>query len=433
MEAEQIVLGSILTDQKRFDEISEIIGSDDFANRLNMNIYNSIEFLISTGQTVDVISVAEKLAETGNDSLKYLTDLSFDASSANYKGYASVVARDSFKRKALVRLESASEEVRQLKEIADIESALAAIPEQVQSKEQEFKPFESMLKEAVQRIDERQKGLQKHGLRVGFKDVDNRLLGLECDDLVVIAGRPSMGKTTYAMNIAERVAMSGGNVLVFSLEMNEKSLVDRMLASMCGIPAYRMKTGLEIEDFNLLQIGVGKLKKANINIIDRPAMHVKHVANIARKFNRYRKVDLIVIDYLQLMRCDSKNRFDEISEISRSLKALAKTIQAPVVALSQLSRNLESRQNKRPLPSDLRESGQIEQDADVIQFLYRDEVYNENSDSKGVCEVITAKFRNGETGTDYLESQLDRCRFVDMQGAYQPTEPDGKSKGYSYK
>ncbi len=433
MQAEQIVIGSILTDQKRYDEVVDIISVDDFLNRLNGEIFKTIESLIATGQAVDVITVAEKLSENGDDHLSYLTDLSCDASSANYKGYAQVMARDSFKQKAIVRLEFATEEIKGLKEVADIESALASIPEQVQSKEQEFKPFEQMLKEAILRIDERQKGEAKVGLRVGFKDVDNRLLGLEDDDFVIIAGRPSMGKTTYAMNIAENVSMSGGNVLVFSMEMNEKSLLDRMLSSMCGIPANRMKTGLELEDYNLLQMGVGKLKKANINIIDRPSMHVKHVANIARKFDRNKKLDLIIIDYLQLMRGDNKDRVQEISEISRALKALAKTVKCPVIALSQLSRGVEQRPNKRPINSDLRESGQIEQDADIIQFLYRDEVYNEDSPSKGVAEVITTKFRNGEIGTDFVLSELNRCRFKDMPAEYIPPEPDGKSQGYSYK
>ena len=335
--------------------------------------------------------------------------------------------------RALLKLESAQEEVFSLKEIDDIEAVLASVPEQVQSKTLEFKPFDDMLKDAINRLDERHQGKSRKGLRVGFQMIDERIMGLEEDDFVIIAGRPSMGKTTYAMNIAERVSSSGGNVLIFSMEMNEKSLVDRMLASMGGVPMGQIKSGqLQPEHWTSLQAGAMKMKGMNINIIDRPAMHVNHVSNIARKFNRTKKLDLIVIDYLQLMRSDAKNRFDEISEISRSLKALAKTVKTPVVALSQLSRGVDARPNKRPVNSDLRESGQIEQDADIIQFLYRDEVYSPNSDNRGLCEVITTKFRNGEIGTDFLESQLHMCRFMDTKREYAEPDQSGNSGGYSY-
>ena len=424
IEAEQAFIRAILIKPSLLDDFG-FITEGSFETQRHRNIFSCVVDMVSKSELVDTISVAEKIGH-----FEYLTDLHTMEIGMMPGTAARIMERDAFKRNALCRLDNARMQIINAKDIDQQVSIMSAVPEGMERASDEFKPFNEMIKSSLDRLDARMKGTSIEGLYTGFKDVDERLGGLMPAQLCIIAGRPAMGKTTYAMNIAENVAIAGGNVLVFSLEMSEQELMDRMLSSLSGIASNSIKRGkLDEGELSNLTGACYKLKRMSMTIIDRPAMHVRHVANIANKFNRTKKLDLIVIDYLQLMRSDAKDRFQEISEISRALKAMAKTLDVPVIALSQMSRGVETRSNRKPVMSDLRESGQIEQDADIIQMLYRDEYYNEKTEVPGMCEVITAKFRNGETGSDWLTSELDRVRFANAR--YVPQEKP-QEIGYQY-
>lgn len=425
IEAEQAFLRAVLIKPKTLDDFS-FITEGSFETSRHRQIFECIADMILRDEIVDTISVAEKVGF-----FEYLTDLHSIEIGMMPGTAARIMERDAFKRNALAKLDSARLQILNSKDIDEQVSIMSKVPEGMERASDEFKPFNEMIKSSIDRLDARMKGISAEGIKTGFVDIDKRLGGLMPSDLMIIAGRPSMGKTAYAMNIAENAALDNRNVLIFSLEMSEAQIIDRMFSSLSGVSANKIKEGkLDNEDTALYGGACYKLKRMSLNIIDRPAMHVRHVANIANKFNRTKKLDLIVIDYLQLMRSDAKDRLQEISEISRTLKSIAKGLNVPVVALSQLSRSVDSRTNRRPVMSDLRESGQIEQDADIIQMLYRDEYYNERTETPGMCEVITAKFRNGETGSDWLTSELDRVRFSNAR--YIPKEK-GPEPEYHYR
>lgn len=422
IDAEKGLLRWVMIDPSCLAEI-DFIDSDDFMADSHREIWRACVQLNTDGQDVNVVSVAE------------LTD-KFDLVMSIYDTevavkpivLARIIERDALRRKALQRIDHGRIRLLESQDIDEITSIVSEIPEGIERKDVDIMTFSEMLKDSVERIDKRSKGIQTPGVKTGFKDIDARLGQLEAGDLVIIAGRPSMGKTAYAMNLAERMCVDLKRVVFFSLEMSYQQLVDRMISSIGGIPASMVKkcTNDKIQNYGdfwgELQSAIMRLKRFDLTIIDKPAMHINHLGNIAAKLHRKKPIDVIFIDYLQLMRGNSKERFQEISEISRGLKALAKRLGVPVVALSQLSRGVDSRTSKKPVMSDLRESGQIEQDADVIQFLYRDEYYNDKSDYEGFCEVITSKFRNGEVGSDFLQSELNMCRFTDATHAPQPKE-----------
>lgn len=389
----------------------DFVQPDDFGLSRHREIWAAAQDMHANGDTVDVITLGTR---TGH--FDYLVELSQIEPAAHWKTLGELVQREGYRRKVLSLIDETRSELISSPSVDEMASALADMPDKIKSPETDYRAFKDMCRDTIDRLDRRMKSEEPEGIKTGFASIDDRLGGIKPADFVVIAGRPSMGKTAYAMNIAERMALNGLRGLVFSLEMSEAQLMDRMLSSLSGVQAYRLQRGKLIDgDLEGVSAAGYKLKKMDLCIIDRPALKIGHLAGIARKFHRKSPLDFIVIDYLQLIRADTKDRFQEISEISRLLKALAKQLNIPVIALSQLSRSVESRTSKRPMMSDLRESGQIEQDADIIQMLYRDEYYNPDSDLKGYCEVITCKFRNGETGSDFLQSELDRCRFIDAE------------------
>jgi replicative DNA helicase len=428
IEAEQSLIVSMVMNPNCLTDVLDMVGIEDFTSNKHKSIVDAVIRISNAGETVDLFSVADKAGE-----LDYLSELATGAHQMNHKAAAAVVHRESTKRKALANLAQATQDVLAADTVEDQIAAISSVSDGIETKGDDFQTYTELFRDALRRLDDRMTNKAPEGLKTGFPAIDERLMGISPTDLIIVAGRPSMGKTTYAMNIGENVAASGRNVLVFSLEMSKEQLLDRSMASRTGIPMKTLKTGLlEDQHHSMLQAGAAKIiNKYNLNIVDKAALHVDHAANIAKKFNNTRKLDLIIVDYLQLMTATANGRFEEISVISRSLKAIAKNLNTPVIALSQLSREVDKRPNKRPVNSDLRESGQIEQDADIIQFLYRDEVYDPNSSSAGIAEVITTKFRNGEIGTDILKSELHVSRFANADFKHSEMPAQEVTSGYT--
>lgn len=433
VEAEQSVLGGLLLDNTAWDKIADMISESDFYRADHRLIYRSISRLIEHSRPADVITVAESLESTKDlesvGGIAYVGALAQNTpTAANIRRYAEIVRERAVMRKlAEVGTEIADaaynpmgKEAGQL--LDEAESKVFAISEEGARGRQGFMEMPPLLTQVVERIDllyNRDNPSDVTGVPTGFTDLDRMTSGLQPGDLVIIAGRPSMGKTSLALNIAEHVALDVGlPVGVFSMEMSGTQLVMRMLGSVGKLDQHKVRTGqLADEDWRRLTDAVGKLNEAPIHIDETAALNALELRARARRLHRqYGKLGLIVVDYLQLMSASAQgeNRATEISEISRSLKALAKELRVPVVALSQLNRSLEQRPNKRPVMSDLRESGAIEQDADVILFIYRDEVYNPDSPEKGKAEVIIGKQRNGPIGTVTLVFQGEYTRFANF-------------------
>ncbi|MBC8006420.1 MAG: replicative DNA helicase [Prolixibacteraceae bacterium] len=433
VEAEQSVLGGLLLDNTAWDKVADMIGESDFYRADHRLIYRHISKLIGNSRPADVITVSESLDSTreldGIGGLAYLGALSQNTpSAANIRRYAEIVRDRAVMRKlAEVGTEIADTAYNPMgKEAAQLldeaESKVFAISEEGARGKQGFQDLPPLLTQVVERIDmlyNRDNPSDVTGVPTGFTDLDKMTSGLQPGDLVIVAGRPSMGKTSLALNMAEHVALESGlPVGVFSMEMGASQLVMRMLGSVGKLDQHKVRTGrLADEDWRKLTDAVGRLNEAPIHIDETAALNALELRARARRLHRqYGKLGLIVVDYLQLMSASSQgeNRATEISEISRGLKALAKELNVPVVALSQLNRSLEQRPNKRPVMSDLRESGAIEQDADLILFIYRDEVYNQDSPDKGKAEVIIGKQRNGPIGTITLVFQGEYTRFANF-------------------
>jgi replicative DNA helicase len=433
VEAEQSVLGGLLLDNAAWDKIADMIGESDFYRADHRLIYRHISKLVGNSRPADVITVSESLESTreleGIGGLAYLGALAQNTpTAANIRRYAEIVRERAVMRKlAEVGTEIADTAYNPMgKEAAQLldeaESKVFAISEEGARGKQGFLDMQPLLTQVVERIDmlyNRDNPSDVTGLPTGFTDLDRMTSGLQPGDLVIVAGRPSMGKTSLAMNMAEHAALeSGMPVGIFSMEMGASQLVMRMLGSVGRLDQHKVRTGrLADEDWRKLTDAVGRLNEAPIHIDETAALNALELRARARRLHRqYGKLGLIVVDYLQLMSASShgENRATEISEISRGLKALAKELNVPVVALSQLNRSLEQRPNKRPVMSDLRESGAIEQDADLILFIYRDEVYNQDSPDKGKAEVIIGKQRNGPIGTITLVFQGEYTRFANF-------------------
>ncbi len=433
VEAEQSVLGGLLLDNTAWDKIADMIGESDFYRADHRLIYRHVSKLVGNSRPADVITVSESLESTkeldGAGGLAYLGALAQNTpTAANIRRYAEIVRERAVMRKlAEVGTEIAEtaynpmgKEAGQL--LDEAESKVFAISEQGARGKQGFMDMQPLLTQVVERIDmlyNRDNPSDVTGVPTGFTDLDKMTSGLQPGDLVIVAGRPSMGKTSLALNMAEHVALESGlPVGVFSMEMGASQLVMRMLGSVGKLDQHKVRTGrLADEDWRKLTDAVGRLNDAPIHIDETAALNSLELRARARRLHRqYGKLGLIVVDYLQLMSASSQgeNRATEISEISRGLKALAKELNVPVVALSQLNRSLEQRPNKRPVMSDLRESGAIEQDADLILFIYRDEVYNQDSPDKGKAEVIIGKQRNGPIGTITLVFQGEYTRFANF-------------------
>ncbi len=431
VEAEQSVLGGLLLDNTAWEKIADLISESDFYRGDHRLIWRHISKLIEHSRPADVITVSESLESTKElDSiggLAYLGALAQNTpSAANIRRYGEIVRERAVMRKlAQVGTEIADaaynpmgKEAGQL--LDEAESKVFAISEEGARGKQGFLDMPPLLTQVVERIDmlyNRDNPSDITGVPTGFTDLDKMTSGLQPGDLVIIAGRPSMGKTSLAINMAEHVSLEAGlPVGIFSMEMGASQLVMRMLGSVGKLDQHKVRTGrLADEDWRKLTDAVGRLNEAPIHIDETAALNALELRARARRLHRqYGRLGLIVVDYIQLMSASSQgeNRATEISEISRSLKALAKELSVPVIALSQLNRSLEQRPNKRPVMSDLRESGAIEQDADVILFIYRDEVYNPESAEKGTAEVIIAKQRNGPIGMVPLVFQGEYTRFV---------------------
>ncbi|MBF0266854.1 MAG: replicative DNA helicase [Gammaproteobacteria bacterium] len=416
IDAEQSVLGGLILNNDAYDNIIEIISEIDFYKPEHRVIFHSIKTLIESDEPCDVITLTNRLNQDNNidkaGGFSYIGDLASNTPSAsNIKAYAAIVREFSVLRQMIMAgSEIANDgyhpEGRKSAELLEeAEKKVFNISEQSESSEAEFKLMPDLIRHNIDRIDKLYHSDKEHtGLPTGYTEIDKITSGLQPGDLIIVAGRPSMGKTTFAMNIAENIAINeNSGVVIFSLEMPAESLTLRMFSSIGRINQSRVRSGkLSDDEMAGLTNAISILNKAKIYIDDTGTLSPNVMKARVRRLKRKHDISLIVVDYLQLMSIPGKgdNRVNEISEISRGLKLLAKEMNVPVIALSQLSRTVESRNDKRPIMSDLRESGAIEQDADLIMFVYRDEFYNkEDSKFKGMGEAIISKHRNGELGT----------------------------------
>lgn len=438
VEAEQSVLGGLLLDNGAWDRIGDVLSENDFYRHDHRLIWQHIARLISLSRPADVVTVNESLDTAGKSAeaggIAYLNALAHNTpSAANIRRYGEIVRERSVLRKlvtiadeiAAAAFNPNGKDARQL--LDDAESKVFKIAEESASNTSGFKEIQPLLTQVVERIDElyhRESDSDVTGVPTGFADLDKMTSGLQGGDLIIVAGRPSMGKTSFSMNIGEHIAIEQGlPVAVFSMEMGAVQLAQRMLGSVGLLDQHRMRTGkLTAEDWPRVTHAVQKMQDAQVYIDETPALSPMEVRARARRLARQcGQLGLIIIDYMQLMSgnggASSENRAAEVSEISRSLKGLAKELNCPLIALSQLNRSLEQRPNKRPVMSDLRESGAIEQDADVILFIYRDEVYNPDSPDKGSAEIIIGKQRNGPIGTVRLTFQGSSTRFLNFSAA----------------
>ena len=428
IQAEQSVLGGLMLDNETWDTVADRVIEKDFYRKDHRLIFRAISQLADKQAPFDVITLSETLEKTNEldeaGGIAYLGMLVKDTpTAANIIAYADIV-RDRSVLRQLIHVGTTisdtgfNPEGRETAELLEqAERDVFKIAEQRQRNDGGFSSIKSLLADAVDKIEQLhdQEG-SLTGASSGFTDFDEKTAGLQDSDLIIVAGRPSMGKTTFAMNIAEHVAIKENKVVaVFSMEMPGDSLAMRMMSSLGRIDQHKVRTGkLDDDEWPRLTSAINLLAETKLFIDDTPALTPTEVRSRARRLARdHGQLGLIVLDYLQLMQSPSSgdNRVQQISDISRNLKALAKELNVPVVALSQLNRNLEQRPNKRPVMSDLRESGSIEQDADVIVFIYRDEVYNEDSPDKGIAEIIIGKQRNGPIGTSRLTFLGQYTRF----------------------
>ena len=455
IESEQSVLGGLLIDPNAFDRI-DFLAESDFYRKDHRLIYRHIALMLSERKAVDVVTVAESLASAGDESvgLSYLGELAMNTpSAANIKRYAEIVSEKRGLRELLeassriadvATSESPSTASDRIDEAQAIVFALAE--RRAQSGNEDAEIVGSILAGVVADIHERfDRGGQITGLPTGFADLDEKTCGLQGGDLVIVAGRPSMGKTAFAINVAEHVAVKEGKpALVFSMEMNKKQLTERSIASLGALHMQSIRSGQGI-DFDKLSFAVGQLYKAPLHIDDTAALTVMQMRSRARRLARKNGLSLIVVDYIQLATGDSSSkksgmREQEVSSISRGLKALAKEFNCPVIALSQLNRKVDDRADKRPMLSDLRESGAIEQDADIILMMYRDDYYNKNSPEQGIAEIGIVKQRMGETGIVKVLFQGEFSRFKNLsseakanlaQAAQEARQANQSSRPYS--
>ncbi len=439
VEAEQSVIGGLLLENEALDKIADILSASDFYRHDHRLIFKHIGKLIEHNRPADIVTVAESLENSAELSsvggIAYLGALAQNTpTAANIRRYAEIVRERAIMRK-LVEVGSGIAESayapqgRDAQQLLDeAEAKIFMIAEGGKRSSEGFIDIKVLLPQVADRIDmlfSRDNPSDVTGIPTGFNDLDKMTSGFQGGDLIIVAGRPSMGKTAFSINIAENVALDTGlPVAIFSMEMASTQLAMRMIGSVGRLDQHKMRTGrLEDEDWERLAAALGKLNEAPIFIDEGAGLSSFDVRARARRLHRQcGKLGLIVVDYLQLMSAPAgrqgENRATEISEISRSLKALAKELDVPVVALSQLNRSVEQRPDKRPVMSDLRESGAIEQDADLILFIYRDEVYNSDSPDKGTAEIIIAKQRNGPIGRVRLTFLGAHTRFENHANSY---------------
>ncbi|ATG57284.1 replicative DNA helicase [Pseudoalteromonas sp. 13-15] len=435
IEAEQSVLGGLMLDNQAYDRVAELVVSQDFYTRTHKLIFEAMTELAELGDPIDLITISESLEKNnklaGIGGFAYLAEIAKNTpSAANIDAYANIVRERAVVREMIGVANEIAEagfntEGRTSHDLLDFaESKVFKIAEQRSKSTEGPQSIHNILEKTVDKIEELYQSPQDGvtGVSTGYADLDKMTTGLQPSDLIIVAARPSMGKTTFAMNLAEHAAMTQDKpVLIYSLEMPSEQIMMRMLASLGRINQTKVRTGqLDDDDWARLSSTMGLLmEKGKMYVDDASGLTPTDVRSRARRIARdHGGISMIMVDYLQLMRVPSlsDNRTLEIAEISRSLKSLAKELKCPVVALSQLNRTLEQRADKRPINSDLRESGSIEQDADLIMFIYRDEVYNEDSTEKGIAEIIIGKQRNGPIGKVRLTFQGQFSRFDNYAG-----------------
>ncbi|MCM1120152.1 MAG: replicative DNA helicase [bacterium] len=428
VEAEQAVIGSMIMDRDAIVVASEIVRGDDFYNRQYGILFETMVELNDKGCPVDLVTLQDKLKEKDVppevSSLEFVRDLlGMVTTSANIKYYANIVAEKSTLRRLIKLNEEIANTCYAGRESLEniLEDTEKRVFQLVQKRNtEEFTPIRQVVMNAMDRIEaaSRQKGAVT-GIATGFLDLDYRTAGLQPSDLILIAARPSMGKTAFVLNIAQHIAFRLNlTVAIFSLEMSKEQLVNRLFSLQSNVDAQNLRTGqLNDEEWEKLIEGAGVIGRSNLFIDDTPGISVAELRSKCRKLKLEHNLSIVIIDYLQLMsgsgRSDSRQQ--EISDISRALKGLARELHVPVVALSQLSRAVEQRPDHRPMMSDLRESGAIEQDADVVMFIYRDDYYNHDTEKKGIAEIIIGKQRNGPIGTVELVWLPKNTRFANME------------------
>ena len=431
---ERAVLGGLMLETERYDNVSLVISHTDFQGKDHQSIFESMGDLVNAGKPLDPITVADRLDSknllTRAGGKNYLIELaSSSPSAANLATYAELIRQKSISRK-LMKINSEIAELivnPQGKDASGLldeaESKIFSLNDEAERTSTNIQTLENLIEKSIDRLNElSQNGSSLIGFSSGFKDLNKQTQGLQRGDLIVVAGRPSMGKTSLAMNIAENFLLNEdvkGGVLVFSLEMPGESLTTRLLASHAKINQQNVRSAsLSNEELKRFMDSSSKLRELPLYIDDSSLLSPMELRARARRVSRQEEhgLSLIVVDYLQLMQLpgSTENRVNQISEISRSLKALAKELNVPVIALSQLNRAVEQRPNKRPMMADLRDSGAIEQDADLILFIYRDEVYNEDSEEGNKAEIIIGKQRNGPIGTVNLSFLKEYTRFEDF-------------------
>ncbi|HET7302477.1 MAG TPA: replicative DNA helicase [Candidatus Saccharimonadales bacterium] len=435
-EAEASLLGAILIDSDALVKIADIVTAADFHDQRHKRIYEAVQQLYERRSPIDVLTLADQLKTTGFLDMiggpGYLSELTnFVPTAAHVEQYADIVAQKAVRRRLIATSQQLTElgydETKAIRElIEEAESNLFDVSQQ--HVKQTISSIENILAESFERLDDLHKDKNKlRGIPTGFRDMDGILAGLQRSDLFILAARPSMGKTAFSLSLAHNVAVQAKEpVLIFSLEMSKEQLVDRLLAMESGVDAWALRTGnLTDNDFEKISHAMGALGEAKIFIDDTPGITVSDLRTKARREAHKQPLGLIIVDYLQLMSGGSKfgggdNRVQEISEISRGLKSIARELNVPLIALSQLSRSVENRKPQIPQLADLRESGSIEQDADVVAFIYREDYYNPETERKNIMDILIKKHRNGATGGVelFFERDKQRIRSLDSKRAH---------------
>src|SRR5690625_588266 len=441
IEAEQAVLGAVFLEPEAFSVASEILMPEDFYRASHQRIFAAMMDLSDKGEPIDLVTVTtllsneQQIDEVGG--VSYLTDLAGSVpTAANIDYYSKIVEEKSLLRRLIrTATDIVTTTYNREDDVEDVlneaEKSILAVSSRGHSGA--FQPIKDVLIDVYDNIEKLQyNDGDITGIPTGYRDLDRMTSGFQQNDLIIIAARPSVGKTAFALNIAQNVATkSQENVAIFSLEMGAEQLVSRMLCAEGDIDSQRLRTGnLEEDDWGKLAMAMGSLSNAGIYIDDSPGIRVSEIRSKRRRLKQEHGLGMIIIDYLQLIQGSGRtieNRQQEVSEISRSLKGLARELNVPLIALSQLSRGVEQRQDKRPMMSDLRESGSIEQDADIVGFLYRDDYYDAESEQQNIIEIIISKQRNGPTGTVELAFVKEYNKFVDLDHRYDasdvPPEP----------
>jgi replicative DNA helicase len=430
IEAEQAVLGSLLIESSAWDHVADVVRADDFYRPDHRLVFDAIGTLAASGKPCDVVTVSEHLERNGRledaGGIAYLGTLARDTpTAANVRAYADIVRERALLRRLIevgtdIAASVFNNEGATARDLVDrAEQGVFEIAEWGARGREGAVAVRTLLPGIIDQLDEWHSNPDKlRGLATGFADFDKLTGGLRPGDLIIVAGRPSMGKTSLAVNMAEYAAINPNiraSVAIFSMEMPSEQVITRMLSSIGSVPLASLRSGkISDEDWVRITGATSQLSEAKIFVDETPALTPTELRARARRIKREHGLGLVVVDYLQLMQVPGtqENRATEIAEISRGLKALAKELQVPVIALSQLNRSVEQREHKKPVMSDLRESGSLEQDSDIILLIYRDEVYNRDTTKKGIAEIDVAKHRNGEIGTFLLTFQGQYTRFV---------------------